>query len=68
MNATTKQEAREVDDIISHVIREIKAELGRRASINDIEAALLKRQGEIMSGLMEHLANDQDFPPSGGES
>jgi hypothetical protein len=58
----------EVDEIISRIVSEIKAELGKPASINEIETALLTRQAEIMSRLMEHLVANQDFPPSNRES
>ena len=72
MNLKTKpneeQRSQAVAELISEVIAELKAELGRKASVNEIEAALLKRQGAIMSRLLQHLVDDQDFPPSGANS
>ena len=63
-----EQRSQAVAELISEVIAEMKAELGKNASVNDIEAALLKRQGAIMSQLMQHLVDNQDFPPSGDQS
>jgi hypothetical protein len=63
--AVNPQEERELKEIIETMVREIKTELGTKAGLNEIEAVLLKRQSEIMSKVMEHLAKDQDFSPSG---
>jgi uncharacterized protein YqeY len=68
MKPNREQEAVEVESIIRQVITEIKEEIGKRSNINEIEAALLKRQGKIMSALMQDLVNNQDFPPSSDES
>lgn len=65
MKQTQEAQSQEVNEIISSIIEEVKEELGRAASINEIEAALLKRQSEIMSRFMEHLVKHQDFSPSG---
>jgi hypothetical protein len=68
MNSKKEQRSQDVAELISEIIGEMKAELGRNASVNEIEEALLKRQGSIMSRLMQHLVDDQDFPPSRDES
>lgn len=61
----TVEEKAELNEFISDVVSEIRRELGPQASIHAIEAALLQRQSQIMSRMMEDLAKDQDFPPSG---
>jgi hypothetical protein len=68
MNPNKEQRSQEVGELISEIIGEMKSELGKNASVNEIEVALLKRQGAIMSRLMQHLVDDQDFPPSGAKS
>jgi len=67
MKPETKEEKNEISEILANMIAEIKEELGNKASINEIEEGLLKRQGNIMSRIMQHLVNDQDFPPFKGE-
>jgi hypothetical protein len=62
------QAARELKEISSSIVSEIKTELGEQAGINAIEAALLKRQPEIMSRMLEQLVANQDFPPANRES
>lgn len=49
---------------INSFVAEVKAELGERASVNEIEAALLKKPKSLMSQLMESLVDSQAFPPS----
>ena len=55
----------ELATIISSFVSEVKAELGEQASVNQIEAALLKKQAGLMSQLMQNLVDNQAFPPSG---
>lgn len=63
MEQSQEQKSQELHEIIATIVNEIKTELGPQAGLNDIEAALLSRQSEIMSRLMEHLVASQDFPP-----
>ena len=60
---TAAEQSEELDDIIKSFVAEIKQELGEQASVNEIEAALLKRQSSLMSCMMQHLVENQDFPP-----
>ena len=64
MEPYSAQQVEELDAIIKSIVAEIKQELGTQASVNEIEAALLKRQSSLMSRLMQHLVESQDFPPS----
>ena len=66
MRQALEQEA-ELAEIVVIMVGELKAELGTQASVNEIEAALLKRQSSLMSQLLEHLVEHQDFPPSGAK-
>jgi hypothetical protein len=59
------QKDKELESIIGSFVAEVKAELGEQASVNEIEAALLKKQAGLMTKLMQNLVNNQDFPPSG---
>ncbi len=59
------QKDKELESIIGSFIAEVKAELGEQASVNEIEATLLRKQKDLMSKLMQSLVANQDFPPSG---
>jgi hypothetical protein len=61
----TGVEGEELKDFISELVKEVQTELGPAASIDAIEAALLQRQSQVMSRLLEELVKDQDFPPTG---
>ncbi len=65
---TTSEQTEELDDIIKSFVAEVKQELGTQASVNEIEAALLKRQNSLLSRMMQHLVESQDFPPCGDPS
>ena len=58
------QRDEELVSIIESFVSEVKAELGERASVSEIEAALLKKQQGLMSKLMQSLVDSQAFPPS----
>jgi hypothetical protein len=62
---TNPEQTEELDDIIKSFVTEVKQELGTQASVNEIEAALLKRQSSLLSRMMQHLVESQAFPPSG---
>lgn len=63
-NAYEQQKDEELAVIINSFVAEVKAELGERASVNKIEAALLKKQKGLMTKLMQSLVNNQDFSPA----
>lgn len=65
---TSLEQTEALDDIIKSFVAEVKQELGRQASVNEIEAALLKRQSSLLSRMMQHLVENQVFPPSGEQS
>lgn len=65
---TALEQAETLDDIIKSFVAEVKQELGTQASVNEIEAALLKRQVSLLSRMMQHLVESQAFPPSGAQS
>lgn len=62
--AYEEQKDEELAAMISSVVAEVKAELGEQASVNEIEAALLKKQAGLMSQLLQDLVDSQTFPPS----
>lgn len=65
---TALEQTEALDDIIKSFVAEVKQELGTQASVNEIEAALLKRQVSLLSRMMQHLVESQAFPPSGAQS
>lgn len=65
---TALEQTEALDDIIKSFVAEVKQELGTQASVNETEAALLKRQVSLLSRMMQHLVESQAFPPSGAQS